>query len=80
MIVPVTATSNRITSTSILRCNLRILTNDLIYVFGALTDWKCLPANQMIYQPDTKLYEATLLLKQGFFDYQYVLSIPKRRH
>ena len=49
------------------------VTNDNIYVFGALSDWQCLPANQMIYQPETKLYEATILLKQGFYDYQYVL-------
>ncbi|MEK7720096.1 MAG: DUF5103 domain-containing protein [Bacteroidota bacterium] len=56
-----------------------LVTNDLIYVFGALTDWKCLPANQMIYQPDTKLYEATLLLKQGFFDYQYVLVNTEKK-
>ncbi len=49
------------------------VTNDNIYVFGSLSDWQCLPANQMIYQPETKLYEATILLKQGFYDYQYVL-------
>lgn len=56
-----------------------LVTNDLIYVFGALTDWKCLPANQMIYQPDTKLYEATLLLKQGFYDYQYALVDTEKK-
>lgn len=50
-----------------------LVTNDLIYVFGALSDWQCLPTHQMIYQPDSKLYETTLLLKQGFYDYQYVL-------
>ena len=54
-------------------------TNDLIYVFGALTDWKCLPANQMIFRPDTKLYEATLLLKQGFYDYQYALVNTEKK-
>jgi hypothetical protein len=49
------------------------VTNDQIYVFGALTDWQCLPENQMTYQPDTKMYEADLLLKQGFYDYQYAI-------
>jgi hypothetical protein len=56
-----------------------LVTNDLIYVFGALTDWKCLAANQMIYQPDTKLYEATLLLKQGFYDYQYAFIDTEKK-
>jgi len=56
-----------------------LVTNDLIFVFGALTDWKCLPANQMVYRPDTKLYEATLLLKQGFYDYQYVLIDTEKK-
>ena len=49
------------------------VTNDQIFVFGALTDWQCLPANQMTFQQDTKMYEADLLLKQGFYDYQYVI-------
>jgi hypothetical protein len=48
-----------------------LVTNDQIYVFGALTDWQCLPYNQMNYQSETKSYDATILLKQGFYDYQY---------
>ena len=48
-------------------------TDDQIYVFGALSDWQCTPANRMVYNPDTKLYEAAILLKQGFYDYQYVV-------
>lgn len=43
-----------------------------IYVFGGLTDWECLPANKMEWEYDLKLYRATLTLKQGFYDYQYV--------
>ncbi len=50
-----------------------LVTNDQIYIFGALTDWQCLPGNRMVYQADTKMYEADLLLKQGFYDYQYVV-------
>jgi hypothetical protein len=49
------------------------VTDDRIYVFGGLSDWQCSPVNQMKYNPGTKLYEAALLLKQGFYDYQYVL-------
>lgn len=43
-----------------------------IYVFGGLSDWQCLPVNKMTWNPGLKLYEASLLLKQGFYDYQYV--------
>jgi len=43
-----------------------------IYVFGGLSDWQCLPVNKMTWNPELKLYEAALLLKQGFYDYQYV--------
>lgn len=43
-----------------------------IYVFGELSDWQCLQANKMKWNFDLKLYESTLLLKQGFYDYQYV--------
>ena len=49
------------------------ITDDLIFVFGALSDWQCSPANQLTYNPETKLYEAVILLKQGFYDYQYAV-------
>lgn len=44
-----------------------------IYVFGSLSDWKCLPTNKMGWNYELKRYEASLTLKQGFYDYQYVL-------
>lgn len=43
-----------------------------IYFFGELSDWRCTPANKMTYNPTLKLYEGAMLLKQGFYDYQYV--------
>lgn len=49
------------------------VTNEPVYVFGALSNWQCSPANEMAYNPETKCYEASLLMKQGFYDYQYVL-------
>jgi len=47
-----------------------------IYVFGGLSDWQCKTANKMKWNFESKLYEAALLLKQGFYDYRYVY-IPK---
>jgi len=43
-----------------------------IYIFGGLSDWQCLPVNKMKWNFESKRYEASLLLKQGFYDYQYV--------
>ena len=43
-----------------------------IYVFGGLSDWQCQPSNKMKWNFETKRYEATLQVKQGFYDYQYV--------
>jgi hypothetical protein len=49
-----------------------ILTTGNFYVFGALSDWRTGPANQMEYNYDDGTYEALLYLKQGYYDYQYV--------
>ena len=49
------------------------VTNDMVFVFGALSNWQCLPSHLMTYNPDKKAYEASILLKQGFYDYQYVI-------
>lgn len=45
-----------------------------LYVFGALSDWNCNDDNHMIYNYDTKAYEGSLLLKQGYYNYEYALK------
>ena len=52
------------------------LAEGAVYIFGELSDWKCMPANKMTYNADLKAYEGAMLLKQGFYDYQYVF-VPK---
>lgn len=47
-----------------------------LYVSGAFTRNMFLPENQMEYNIDTQTYEATILLKQGYYNYQY-LFLPK---
>lgn len=49
-----------------------ILANGNFYVFGALTGWRTAQENKMIYNYDEEIYVATLYLKQGYYDYQYV--------
>ena len=43
-----------------------------VYVFGQLTDWKYLPEAKMKYVSELGGYNATLLLKQGYYNYQYM--------
>ena len=43
-----------------------------IYIFGALTNWQFLPEARMTYNYDRRTYEATLYLKQGYYNYHYV--------
>ncbi len=42
-----------------------------LYVTGGLTDWQLNDINKMIYNDQRSCYELTLLLKQGFYNYQY---------
>jgi hypothetical protein len=42
-----------------------------IYVLGALTNWQCNSLSKMKYNFRTHAYEIDLLLKQGFYNYQF---------
>jgi len=44
-----------------------------IYLYGAMTDWKIDPKFQLTYNYDRELYEGSVLLKQGIYNYQYVV-------
>ncbi|MFO8022463.1 MAG: DUF5103 domain-containing protein [Perlabentimonas sp.] len=44
------------------------------YIYGELTGWQLSPDNRMEYNPERKTYEKRLLLKQGVYNYRYVLA------
>lgn len=44
-----------------------------IYVWGGLTNYNFTDDNKMHYNFEQKAYECRLLLKQGYYNYQYVL-------
>ncbi len=44
-----------------------------VYIMGELTNWKITPYNKMEYNYESKAYETTLYLKQGFYSYVYAL-------
>ena len=43
-----------------------------VNVMGALTDWNANKSNEMTWNYEQATYELTLLLKQGYYNYQYV--------
>lgn len=42
-----------------------------VYVYGALSDWKCSNENRMKWNNDQNRYELSMLLKQGSYSYLY---------
>ncbi|HEY8388744.1 MAG TPA: DUF5103 domain-containing protein [Parasegetibacter sp.] len=47
-----------------------------LIVFGELTDYGSNPAAKMTFNADRGAYEASLFLKQGYYDYSYALVDP----
>jgi hypothetical protein len=47
------------------------------YVFGLLSDWRCKDEFKMIYNFDSKSYEVQALLKQGYYNFEYVYKRRK---
>jgi hypothetical protein len=47
-----------------------------IYVSGGLNNWAFNKYNQMIFNPEKEQYECTMLLKQGWYNYEYAYLKP----
>ena len=43
-----------------------------VYVSGALSNWDFTPANRMIYDQAKGEYQCSMLLKQGWYNYEYI--------
>jgi len=43
-----------------------------MYVSGGLADWSFNNNNLMVFNPEAQQYECTMLLKQGWYNYEYV--------
>jgi len=54
--------------------NIGKVENKDIYIYGGLTNWDILTEGKMIYNEKTKNYYGSLLLKQGYYNYQYILA------
>ncbi len=57
-----------------LKANLALEENQGIFVFGGLSDWMVRDKFQMKFYPEQKVYHQSVLLKQGYYDYKYVVA------
>jgi hypothetical protein len=47
--------------------------NATVHILGALTDWTMTRNNELIYNYRMRKYETSLILKQGYYNYQYAV-------
>ncbi|MDW7690957.1 DUF5103 domain-containing protein [Flammeovirgaceae bacterium SG7u.111] len=48
-----------------------------VYILGSFNDWHLELENQMQYVPNENAYKASMLMKQGRYDYYYVIYNPE---
>lgn len=51
-----------------------------LYIFGGLSDYRCLPSHRLDYDRESKSYQATLYLKQGYYEYLYAFLPDDASH
>ena len=51
----------------------REFTDATVYVYGGFNNFSTSKENEMVFNPKKGVYEAKLLMKQGFYNYKYVL-------
>ncbi|MDJ1482191.1 DUF5103 domain-containing protein [Cytophagaceae bacterium YF14B1] len=49
---------------------------DPVYIWGGLTDWQTSNTNRMTYNAEDQVYRGSLLLKQGYYNFRYVVAKP----
>ncbi len=48
--------------------------NSKIYIYGKFNNYELNEENEMIYNPSLETFEGILLLKQGFYNYKYIIK------
>ncbi len=54
------------------------LVNANVYLYGQLTNYELSPQYRMTYNLETRCYETLLFLKQGYYNYQYIVLPDKQ--
>ncbi|MEM7039369.1 MAG: hypothetical protein AAF570_20520 [Bacteroidota bacterium] len=50
------------------------ITDGDVHVIGRYSDWRCSEENKMLYNPSTYRFETEILMKQGVYDFAYVVN------
>ncbi|TNJ44644.1 DUF5103 domain-containing protein [Tamlana fucoidanivorans] len=50
------------------------LKNKQVYIYGSFNNYAIEDSNRMTYNPESHNFEHTMLLKQGFYNYKYVVA------
>lgn len=48
--------------------------NGKVYIAGELTNWELAKETEMVYDPKSYTYKGSLILKQGWYNYQYIVK------
>ena len=48
--------------------------NSKIYIYGKFNNYELTKENEMVYNPSLETFEGILLLKQGFYNYKYIIK------
>ena len=48
--------------------------NEEICVYGAFTNFECTPTSTLKYVPETQLWETSMMLKQGYYNYSFAVK------
>jgi hypothetical protein len=51
-----------------------VIDNSKIYIYGKFNNYELTDENEMIYNPSLETFEGILLLKQGFYNYKYIIK------
>ena len=51
------------------------MNDEEIYIYGKFNNYELTEENKMVCNPNLELYEGILLLKQGFYNYNYVRKL-----
>ena len=50
------------------------LNDEEIFIYGKFNNYALTDENKMIYNPSLEVYEGILFLKQGFYNYKYIIK------
>ena len=56
----------------------KLLEGQEVYIFGKYNNYNISNENKMYFNPSLEIYEGVMLLKQGIYNYKYVVKTPEK--